>query len=374
MSSKITGIVVLVLGIVLIAAGLVIKFVILPGQAQWPDDVDSIRTYDGTLVVMLNPQALQSGDMANLFLRDVPITNERHVTTEEVKGSKAIVREIAKMLGPGGQEIIGSDTWYAIDRKSMDHLALDKAAGFNNSDKILAREGLVIGFPIGTEKKDYQGWSDDYQTLVTVSFVRTEKHAASGLDTYVFESKSGAKEIKDPELLATFPPGLPKSLFLTLAAGLELPPALADLKEPLGLVLQNLPDLVPLKYTYEYETTYWVEPTTGVLIDYDKHEVRQAALAKDVLTQAAQGAGLPAEALTKLGQVLTLMPDPYPLAAVFEQSYHSSDQSIQDAAKDAKDAKSQLTLFGTTIPFGLIAAGLLAAIVGLFLVLRSRGS
>lgn len=367
--SRIAGFIILVLGLVMIAAGAVVKFVILPGQAQWPDDVDSTRTYDGTLHVMLNPQALQSRDMANLFLRDIPITNSRHVTTEEVKGGKAVVREIAKMLGPRGQEIIGSDTWYAIDRKTMNHLPPEEAAGFSNSDKIGAREGLVIGFPIGTEKKDYTGWSDDYQATVTVKFMGEEKHSASGLNTYVFESASTPKEILDPELLAQFPPGLPKGLFMSLAQSIDLPVP-EDFRQPLGLVLQNLPDPVPLKYTYEYETQYWIEPATGVLIDYSKHEARKAALPKEVLVKAAAGVTLPEEAKNKLGQFLTMLPDPVPLAPVFEQTYQTSDQSIQDAAQDAQDAKSQLDLFGTTVPFALMGAGLVVMIVGLILFIR----
>ena len=365
--SKTIGLLVFLLGFVLIVAGLVVKFVILPSQAQWPDDVDSVRTYEGTLVVMLNPQALQSGDMANIFLRGVPTTLERHVTTEETKGGKAVVREIARMLGPDGQEIIGSDTWYAIDRKTMDHVSVGDAADFSNSDKIMAREGLVIGFPIGTEKKDYDGWSDDYQSTVAAKFKKEEKHSASGLNTYYFEAGSGAQEILDPELLATFPPGLPKGLFMGLAQSVELPVP-ENFQQPVAMVLQNLPDPVPLKYTYEYETKYWIEPTTGVLIDYEKHEVRKAALSKDALTQAAQGLELPQEAKTQLEQFLTLLPDPVPLAPVFEQSYHTSDQSIQDATKDAKDAKSQLDLFGTTVPFGLMGGGLIFAIAGLVLL------
>jgi hypothetical protein len=364
MGGKRGGLLLLILGALLIAVALVIKFVILPGQAQFPGDVDSTRTYDGTLNVMLNPQALASGDLANLFLRDVPITNARHVTTEEVKGGKAIVLEEARMLGPGGQEIIGSDTWYAIDRKTM-----KAVPDFSGNPKVTDREGLVIGFPIGTEKKAYEGWSGDYQATVTVNYVREEKHEASGLNTYVFEASSGPREIKDPELLQTFPPGLPKALFMQLAQSLELPVP-EEYKQPLGMVLANLPDPVPFKYTYEYETTYWIEPTTGVLIDYKKHEARKAALAKDVLAQAAQGVQLPEEAKTKLAQFLQLLPDPVPLTPVFEQSYYTSDQSIQDSAKDAKDAKSQLDLFGTTLPLALGAAGLVLAVVGLILLLR----
>jgi hypothetical protein len=341
MRGKPGGLVVLGLGLVLIVAALVVKFVILPGQAQWPDDVDSTRTYDGTLQVMLNPQALATMDLANLFVRDLPITNSRHVTTEEVKGSKAIVREVAKMIGPGGQELQGSDTWYAIDRKTMEAISKADVAGFKDSDKVRDRKGLVIGFPIGTAKKEYEGWSSDLQTTLKVNYVREEERG--GINTYVFESSSPPREIVDPEMLANFPAALPKDLLVGLAQTLDLPDVM---REQFGNILPNLPDPVPLKYTYEYETTYWVEPTTGVLVDYDKHEARKVAL---------QIEGLPG---------------PLPVTSVFEQSYQTSASSVEDAVEDAKDAKSQLDTFGTTIPLALGVLGLVLAVVGVFLILR----
>lgn len=341
MKAKTGGFVALILGLALIVAALAVKFVILPGQAQWPDDVDSTRTYDGTLHVMLNQSAFDNMDLVNLFSRDVPITISRHVTTEEVNGGKAIVREVAIMHGPDGQEIQGSDDWYAIDRKTMNSISMGEAADFVNSDKVKQREGLVIGFPIGTSKKEYDGWSSEYQSVAKVSYVREEERG--GLNTYVFEASSSPKETLDPAMLALFPQAIQKSLLQSLAEILDIPEAL---REQFGSLLPNMPDVIPLKYTYEYETTYWVEPTTGVLIDYDKHEAYKVALPIP---------GLPA---------------PVPIIPVFEQSYHTSAASVADAAKDAKDAKRQLDTFGTTIPLALGLAGLVLAATGVLFIRR----
>lgn len=341
MSNKTVGFAILLLGLVLIATGLAVKFVVLPGQAQWPDDVDSTRTYEGTLHVMLNAKALQEMDLQNLFLREVPITLSRHVTTEAVEGSKAIVLEIATMFGPGGQAMQGSETWYAIDRKTMEAISQEAVSGLSSSDKITDREGFVIGFPIGTESKDYKGWSSDYQTTVDLNYVKQEERG--GMDTYVFESSSPLMETLDPEMLALFPPALPKDLFVGLAQTLDIPDAM---RERFAEILPDLPNPVPLKYTYEYETTYWIEPTTGVLIDYNKHETYQVALQ------------------------LPGLPGPIPITPVFEQTYHTSDASVKDAAKDATDAKGQIDTFGTTIPLALGAVGLLLALAGVFLVRR----
>jgi hypothetical protein len=279
--------------------------------------------------------------LANLFLSEVPITNSRHVTTEDAKGGKAIVREVAIMQGPDGQQIQGSDTWYAIDRKTMNAISQEEASDLSNSDKVTDREGLVIGFPIGTEAREYDGWSSEFQTALKMQYIKEEQHG--GLNTYVFESGSPARETSDPEMLAILPPAVPKDLLVSLAATLDLP---AAMRERFAEILPNLPDPVPLKYTYEYATSYWVEPTTGVLVDYAIHEAYQAALE------------------------LEGIPVPVPITPVFEQSYQMSAASVQDAVKDATDAKGQLEDFGTTIPIVLGVIGLVLVVVGAIVLLR----
>lgn len=357
MGRRTGGLIALILGLVLIVAALVVRFVIVPGQAQWPDDVDSIRKYEGTLHTMLNPNALGPPvDMANLFFNEVPVTIERHVTTEEVDGGKAIVLELATMSGPAGP-IQATETWYAIDRKTM-----EAVADFSGNDKITDREGLVIGFPIDTEKKEYIGWNSDTLATEALTFADREEKRG-GLNTYVFKSKSSAKEIKDPEMLANFPPAISKELFLMLAQGIDMPESMQGV---FALILPNLPDPVPLKYAYQYETEYWIEPSTGVLMDYNKQEARYVALSKDLLLELTQGVDLPAD----VASVFSMLPDPLPLTPVFDLSYHAAAESIEDAAQDAKDAKGMLNLYGTTIPLLLIGVGLVLVVVALVLLLR----
>ena len=53
-SSKGWGVATLVIGVLLIAGGLIVRFVVYPSQAKFPDDVDTTRTYDGELAVILD--------------------------------------------------------------------------------------------------------------------------------------------------------------------------------------------------------------------------------------------------------------------------------------------------------------------------------
>lgn len=345
MKSKRGALGILIVGGVLIVIALVIKFVVYPSMAMFPADVDATRTYEGTLHRLLNPEAaaalqdpasLATFDPTMLFLSEIPVKIDRHVTTEETKGDKAIVLEEVRTFGPDGSPIplLSADYWYAINRKTM-----NAVPDFSGNDKIPDREGLVIGFPIGTKKQDYPGWNGDAQVTGMAEFVREEKRG--GLDTYVFEGKSSPKEIVDPEKLALFPPGVPKDVLVGLAGMLQMSD---DDAAMFAQILANLPDPVPLKYTYEYETTYWIEPTTGVLIDYTKHEMRQAAFD----TGAA----------------------PFPFLSVFELSFSTSAGSVEDAAKDAKDAKGLIDLYGTTVPMILIVVGLVLGVIGVVLFLR----
>jgi hypothetical protein len=341
----------LILGLLLVAGGLVVKFAVLPAMAVWPDDVDSTRTYEGTLVTMLNPEALAAGDLANLFLENVPVSVDRHVTTEQVEGNQALVKEEAKAFGPNGELIPGlntdpdgqaTTTWYTIDRKTTEHIP-----NFTGNPQVDDnRQGLVIGFPIGTEKRDYQGWTDDYQALSTTVYQGVEEH--EGITTYHFTSSSGPKLIVDPVMLAMFPESMPKATVQALAPQLGLSD---ELMMQFALLLPALPDPVPFTYLYEYATEYWVEPTTGMLIDYTKDESRILALQVD-------------PSIVAMGMV--------PVGPVFHLTYEQNDQSIADAREEAEDNKTLISLFGTIVPYAAIGVGALLVLGGGFLIIRKK--
>ncbi len=332
--SKGMGIAILVLGVVILLGGLAVKFVVLPSQAKFPDDVDSTRNYEGELGVMLNAAALETGDMASLFLRDVPVTIARSVKTLEVGGDDgAVVSDHALMSSPAGP-VAESLSIYAINRTTMDAIA-----DFSGDARILPREGLVIGWPIGSEPVDYVGWNGDTQQTTTLAYVGEEERG--GLNTYKYHAAEEPAVIVDPELLAQFPPAFPKDLLVQLAPLFGLPDeALAQL----GPVLEAMPDPVPLTYTFAFDKTYWVEPNTGVLIDIDVLESRAVAL-------AVPGA-----------------PAPIALAEVQHLEYVTTAASVQDAVNDANDGINQLNLFGVYVPIFLIALGAIGIIGGIYYV------
>lgn len=327
------GIATLLLGIVALIAGLVMQFIVVPAAAQFPDDTDVSRTYEGELGVLLNPDALASNDLANLFLRDVPVTVDRQVDALETDGGNALVSDVSIVNSPAGP-ILSSEDYYTIDRKTMEHVE-----NFTDDDRVTPREGLVVGFPIGTEARDYVGWNGDTQEVNTLTYVSREERA--GLDTLHFTASGGPDRIVDPEMLAMFPPALPKAAIAGLLPALGLPDEAAA---QVAATLEALPDPVPLGYTYSYETRYWVEPDSGVVVDYARDQSRVVGI--DVGGQFV------------------------PLTEVMQLSVAQTDASVSEAADEAKDAENLLFWVGRVLPWGLLAIGVVLTVLGFLWIQR----
>jgi hypothetical protein len=340
MSRRAGAITLLALGAILIAGALVLKYAIVPAVAQFPDDVNTTRTYQGT-VNMLNADAVVNPDPGKtIFYENMPVVIERTVVTEDVDGQKALVSDVSAMLANGGgiegTRLTGSADYYAIDRKTMSSID-----NFTSESAVLPRQGLVIGFPIGTEKRDYTGWNGDAQETVTLSFVAEEER--NGYDTYKFTASSGPRVIKDPGTLSEFPPGVPRDAVPAVAPLLDLPPEITTLLE---VALAALPETIELEYTYEFAATYWIDPVTGILIDIEKNDVRKA---------------YPVE-----GQ-LPIEIEPF---TVYNLNYTTTPETRLAAIEDAESNGGLLNLFGTLLPIAGLIAGALATLAGGWMLLR----
>ncbi len=341
--------VLLLVGLVLVALGLALMFVIVPGMKQFPADVDTVRTYDGHMDVLLDAQ-----NMA--FLSDLDVQLSRHIKTEETSDGVALVLE-EQQLAAGDQVLTQLIKRYAIDRKTME-FASDYPTEWADKAGFWERKGLVIGWPIDPEKRDYAGWSDDYRDTVTLKFEGEVEHERSGHTVYYYTAGNEARPIA-PEAVEAM--GLPTALTQeeigALVEGLDMNPMIAR-SLPLLMQQAEWPDPVPLVYTYEYTGEYWVDPVTGVLIDTHKIEARKVGFSQDLMESLAEKiAALPFDVDPEM--VSEFLPVP-----VFQLEYNQSDQSVQDAAADADDAANQIDLYGTKLPVGLIVVGLLLTAIG----------
>src|SRR5690348_5825062 len=101
-----------VLGVVLIAAAAILAWVVVPNRKQLPADTDTTRNFDGTAKVLLNPQALSSGDLRAVIATNVPVTAKRVVKAQATDGGVAQVSDARTLSIAGGQQVGSSSATY----------------------------------------------------------------------------------------------------------------------------------------------------------------------------------------------------------------------------------------------------------------------
>ncbi len=331
------GVVLAALGVVLLAGAAVLYWWIVPGQKQIPADTNTTRQYTGVARLLLDPKALGAGDLSAAVIRDAPVTASRTVTVLATSGSAAEVSD-SRTLIAGGQSVGHTAQTYAVDRTS-----LERASNHPSDWNVVNQQGLTVSWPIGAKQQDYQGWVNETQTATTLRYVRAEQRG--GISTYVYEADSPASPIKDPQVLAGLPTTLPVTALSGLASALPVPD---PLKAQLAQALPSLSGSVPLTYTYESKSVYWVEPTTGIVVDSELEQVRKAGLA----ASGAAGAAIP----------------------VYDVITANTAQSVADAASDASTDKDKIIRYGQTLPLLLLSLGVVALAGGVILILASRRS
>jgi hypothetical protein len=305
----------------------------VPNAAKLPSDENTTRQYDGNAKILLNPQALNAGDLTKALLVNVPVKATRNVKALATSGNVAEVQDTRTLTTANGQPVGKTQATYAVDRKT-----LQATSDHPSSWQVTAANGLTVSWPIGAQKKDYTGWVQETQTTTTLKYLRQE--TKQGLTTYVYQATTQPAPIKDPQVLSTLPTVLPVSAVQALSSVLPLPPNVKAL-------LARLTQPVPLSYTYQVASTYWVEPTTGLVVDTHREDIRAASISVAGQTLAA---GIP----------------------VFDVTTAFTSTSVANAANDAKDHKNTIDFFRTTLPLILLIIGILALLGALVVFLLSR--
>ncbi len=161
-------------GLIVIVLGLLLRFVLVPGLKQFPDDVDETRHYALEYLILLDADTLQ-------FYRSAPAQNpdlriDRRVIVEDVDGGRMLARE-EQTIYDGDEVIRGRVLYHALDRRSLEFLD-DVPDDWASRDGYWQRAGLVIGWGLDTERQDYTGWADDYRATVPLVYAGEQVHAA----------------------------------------------------------------------------------------------------------------------------------------------------------------------------------------------------
>jgi hypothetical protein len=339
MRSRTLGITLTAIGVVALAIAAVLTWAVVPALKRLPSDTDTVRRYDGKLNFGLDARALQGGNLSTAILVNTPVTSTRTVKVLATSGDTAQVRDSRTVASTSGQGLASSEATYAVDRRS-----LAATSSHPSGWQVVDARGLTVSWPIGAKPQQYTGWVNETRSTTPLKYLRTEQRG--GIGTYVYQAETGATQIRDQATLDTLPKTLPVNTVKALSGLLNLS---GDAAGQLTRILPQLADPIPLAYTYQLKATYWVQPTTGIVVDTRLEEVRRA------------GVRLPNGAVAA-----AVLP-------VANLSLATTAASVTQAADDARHRSGQITLWGTTIPLILLAVGLIALVAGIvYLLLRGR--
>ncbi|MET7305147.1 porin PorA family protein [Embleya sp. NPDC005575] len=310
----------------LVATSAVTRFAVLPAVHQVPDDADFTMHFAGGMT-LLDPQALQAGNLPGAIVRNLPVTVDRHVHAVHASGSTVVLSDRTVVSGPQKQALTTIEKRWSVDRRTLLDRPIPKGVAAE------PHRGLTAGFPLEPEKKNYPYWDSPTRTTVPATYVRTERRA--GRETYVFTIRTSGP-LADQESLRTLPPAMPRAAVQGLA-GVAFP------NRPLELAGQA--DPVPLAYTATTDLTGWVDTETGVTVDLESTQ--------GVTATAASVSGAQAEVFPVLSLKMTTTP--------------ASRAELADTAADGARA---LWLLGVVAPLAALLLGV--ALLGLAVHLERR--
>ena len=313
------GVVVAVLGLLMLVGAAALAFVVVPNAQQLPADTDEKIQYAGTLTA-LDPAALLSGDAESAMVRDVAVTVDRRLEVLQSDGDRARVVDSSVVTADDSGELVSEREYiYAIDRKTL------HAVPNFTDEPVEDAEGLVVGFPIGSEKLNYVGWVQEAEDTAHVMYQGEDE--IRGLSVYEYAGDFSGVPTADQ--IPGAPTSLPKDQLADLLEAVDAPD---DLQEQLAAALPLLPDDIPLAYTYTTDDSYSIEPTTGIIIDMTKASTISVGMA-----------GLPDVT--------------FPLV---ESTVGYTPANVLNEVQRAQDSLDQIELYGTTIPLVLAGLGVVA--------------
>jgi hypothetical protein len=319
-------------GVLFVLLAVTLRFFLVPAASKMPDDLDVNLRYEGT-GTMLNPSALQAGDLANVVATNVPVAVDRHVYVSSVHGNTAITHDDLTVEAPGGVSMPSNHT-YAIDRTTINSAPAPEGV------EVEPHAGLTVGWPMNPNP-DASYALYDFATRTTAPMTFAGEGSVSGRDVLNYTVEV-AGPLADPSILNGLPPAMPKAQLASLAPLLP-----ADLQAKLGAASGSLPDPVPFNYTAVSKLALSTDKTLGTPAD--------GSLNLQVIANVEIG-----------GENVSVMP-------VLALDTQLTDQSVADAAATASTVGKLLTLMGVVIPLGSALLGLILIVVGL-LRLRKRPS
>ena len=210
----------------------------------------------------------------------------------------------------GGTVLKASSYQVCLDR--MTALSIPCASTTIDGHTGARIEGLTSTFPIGTKKTTYPFYDSSAGKAFPARFTGVE--TKGGLQVYRFE------QVVPETVISTDPaPG-------TMAG-------------------TGAPGNVPAEIVYSNTRTLWVEPTSGIIVTADQD-------VKEVVRGPGGATGV----------------------TLLAGSFAPDADGVAKGVQRAKDARFQITLLRSVLPWSMAGAGLLLVVVGLLMVRRSTAA
>lgn len=324
----------IVVGIFAVAAAAVLHFVLVPAMSKMPDNLDVTARYTGT-ATMLDAQALQRNDLANMVARDVPITAERHIYVSSATSDRAVAHDDTVVTGPGGLRTSTTHT-YGVDRTSLE--AAPAPAGVT----VEPHTGYTVSFPADPPADDSMSiWHPAQQATVPVKYKGSGQVLGRDVRSYVVSANG---PVKDPATLATLPPVLPAAAVTQMLSMLS-----SESQQALNAALPAAGPVIPVSYRTTDVTELSLDIRLGLPVDGSQQQ--------QIVAIAQFG-----------DHAVDLMP-------VMETKVTLTGDSKQTAADQAKSVARQLTVISVVIPLVCVVLGLALIAAGVFaLVRRARNA
>lgn len=313
------------LGLLLLIAAVAVRFIVVPGFSGLPGDLDVTSRTEGE-GTFLNAAALQSGDVANVIAKDVPVSLDRHIYVSETHGDTAIVHDDQTINVQGGVPIRSNHT-YAVHRKTMESAPAPTAA------EVEPHTGFTIALPAHPDSNTkYSLYDSATRQTVPMNYTGTKTISGREVLTYDIEALGG---LADPAILGALPPVLPKAQLVQLTPVLPAD-VLAKMTPDL---IAALPDLVPVTYTSVARYGLAVDKTLGTPID--------VSIAQQVIANVSAN-----------GQMTSVVP-------VIALNTKFTPQSVANAADTAESVARLLATVSIVLPTLLTALGMVLIVLGL---------
>ncbi|WP_216892223.1 porin PorA family protein [Nocardia alni] len=340
MSVRKSSVLWLVLGVILIAAAAIIRFVALPSLTKLPAHLDQSQKYVGTMQAV-NPQAFASNDLAHLLTPEMPITADRSLKVDAVDGDTAIVTSKALLKLPNGSTMPDIHT-YAVSRVDYSPVAIGQGqekslVPANDQASFEDHTGLAFSWPMDPPKDGTALYDPVTRTAQPATFA--DQSSLDGRQVYDYKVDA-AGPITSPADLAqfkSFPKQLPKAAVAGLLQAGIVP---EQSRAALSAALPTMPDTLEIGFGSTNVINAAVDKQFGAPLKVDQTQGMYVTVPVD-------GKNIP-----------TL-----PLSIV---KMHTSDSDVVSTAHTLSKNTTMLSLLGVWLPIVLLVIGIALAVLAIF--------